>query len=286
MERRPPSGSSQIAPSPAGFGSRRDILLIACTAGWTAFVCEAIFLLILLVMPSAPPAARANVDTPRVNRTPVQTAQPIPPKPVRPQQAATLPPAPTPDAPTPDAPVAADESNPYAAGSANVLGLTVDEPTTIVFDAVDRVEPWLDEVKGALVAGLTKPGPPVELIVLQKDKMVKWNPKPQEPGPKRRKSLETFVSGIEALEAPQQFWDAFDAGVAGVGERFIFITARTDGWGSIVNQLDEHLDRGGSTRLDVVQLGETVPELRAFVQGANGGRYTVVDDATFEGWSR
>ena len=289
MERRHPSDpSSTLTPgspaAPASFGSQRDILLITCTAGWTAFVCEAVFLLILLVSPSPQPVAEAGAEArrPATPTAPVQTAQPVAPKP-QPQPA---PPASAePQPATPPATPAADDTNPYTAATANVLGLPVNEPTTIVFDAIDRAAPFLDGVKAALVAGLAKGGPPIELMALQDGQLVRWNPQPKPTAPGDAASLQQFVGGLEAVAGPG-FWTAVDAGARGVGQRFIFITPRTDQWGGIVNQLDQRLDRGGSsTRLDVVQLGNPVPELRAFVEGANGGRYTVVDDATLRAWS-
>lgn len=268
--------TSKPAPTQASNGgssngalSQREFVLVAATAGWTVFVVEVIVLLVMFAAPGAPR-----------------------PNPVGPLGGGAGPDAGNGGA-TPRVPIQVTQieitDNPYKASKVNVLGLPVTEPSIIVLDAVDKSEPYLEETKNALLAGLTLRGPAnsIELHVLQGDEIVKFTNKPFTPGQAQHAELKKFLDTIKPIPGGKgMFWKIFEAGRDAAGKNFIYITPRSTGWSSVTSQLEKRLtpEKGAKKTMEVVQMGKEVDALKKFVVGKNGGRYETIDDKKFKEW--
>jgi hypothetical protein len=253
---------------------QRQGLLWACFTGWGVVTLELLLLGLFVLSPGSEPSSAQALTAP-----PMAT-------PAAPHMSAKA--APTayqpPAKPVVVKPVAVDPNNPFTTTRANILGLPIEEQTTIVLDAVERSGPWLEQVKAALAAGLSQPGPRIQVMVLQDGKIVQLTSKAFHAGTMDRQRFERLLKPIQPI-GRTGLWTAVEAGRQGIGGRMVLITPRTDHWENAVNTLGQKLGAGANrVRLDVVQLGEPAAHLRSFVEGANSGRYTVVHHGTFADW--
>ena len=253
--------------------------------GWGTFVAEWLMMMLVLTnlvgsdghrdTEAAPPAPRATV-TPPVTPPATTTRSATPPR-----TAVTPPPA----AVTPSANV-----TPFTDPRANVMGLNVDPGHTVVLlDAIERSAPWFDDAKAALVAGLSKPGPggaTFSFAVVNDNNGRALIPRPLAYGPAAAGPLRDNLTPLQ-IKGTKGFWNGFDAANALKPDQIVFITARATSWPAVIPSFESRLRVDGKrVRLNVIQVGPAVPELKAFVTGANGGRYEQFAPAQLDTWRK
>ncbi|MEM9883249.1 MAG: hypothetical protein AAF800_10065 [Planctomycetota bacterium] len=268
----------------------RPALVGLAVAGWATFAVEWVFVIVIVlgrgtpppVVEAAPATASAARPTPRVQTTTT------PPRPETTRPAAAPPPRPAATAPTPPAATPADPNNIFTMRRPHVLGLPLENGhTAVLFDAIERSEPWFDDGKAALKAGLTRSGnnqARVSLVTTRNKRVSRLGDAPLTPAPARLGELSRFLDPLTPAGSGG-LGDALDAAVATGADRVVFVTSRSDHWGGYLGTLKGKLSPAGRTvRLDVVQIGEVSSELRGFVEQQPGGRYRLLTPQRIAGW--
>jgi hypothetical protein len=170
----------------------------------------------------------------------------------------------------------------------NVLGQPLPAGhTAVLLDAIQISSPWLNDAKAALLSGLTRNSPrdrTVSLVVSRDGSTTRFDANPFSPAPARLSPLSSFLGPLNA-SGRGGLSSSLDAAVETGADQVIFITSRASGWKGYLNTLRTKLSPGNRrVTLHVIQVGETNDDLRAFVQGANGGTYTHLTADQIAGW--
>lgn len=259
----------------------RFAMVALAVAGWSVFAIEWAIVLTMLsqsadttnavtYVEAAAPAAAVSNPKP----TPKPTTTATTPRPSTPKPAATTTSKPATPKPAPAA--TATATNPFQLRSANVMGIDLPAGHTVVLlDAIEKSQAWFDDGKAALIAGLTETarGSQVGISYIRDGQAGSMSKSPINPGTSASSSLLSFLNPLKP-EGSRGFWQGFDEAISHSPDQIVFVTSRTSGWASVIPSFEKRLQANGKRiRLHVVQVGPAVPELRAFVTGANGGQY-------------
>ncbi len=285
-----PSRTAPPAPvAPAGYPSppstkASPALVGLAIAGWTTFAVQWIVILVIVLgrgtvssTNAAAPYATART-TPASDTTSSTAANPrstAPDTTGRSTPAATTPP-----------PRSSD--NPLLMNQPNVLGLPLSaDHTAILLDAIEISSPWLDDVKPALLAGLTQSAGNrrVSLLYSREGAPTALSANPFTPATNRLSTLTRFLNPVSA-SGRGGLSDSIEAAVDTRADDMIFITSRTSGWGGWLGTLDAKLTANNSrVRLHVIQIGEANDALKGYVESApNNGTYLNLQPAQLQQW--
>ncbi|MEM8737954.1 MAG: hypothetical protein AAGG38_05675 [Planctomycetota bacterium] len=258
----------------------RPALVALAIAGWATFVVQWVLIVVIIVgrgdqprvaaAESAPPRVAANPSPVGAGPAPAPANRPTP----------TPAPAPTPRI---------DASNPFQMLDANALGMPLNSGhTAVLLDAVDRSKAWFDDAKAALLAGLTRPtgNRRASLVLIRDGKTLTYNNRIFNPNPNQLTPLRRFLDPVTPAGS-RGLGAGLDAAIGSGANEVVFITSRSTNWSAYLSTLERKLQPSGRrVTLHVVQMGDPSPELRAFVEGANGGRYTVLSAEQLDTWRK